>query len=291
VHGVHHALQPPFTQVCYSCGQEDSEGLDLQSADYSNEMYCGSCLNSCESSQCWWGRNDRDGEEDECEDNCDPQVPDDLPVHTLNANETWKEGILALQYLIRTSQENARLVPSIRPSKTPYYSLVTKGNQFRNFAHESNAVKKTMDRLRKQVQNKAKLEKEREEACLKVMNHYFICQRTVETLTTEVFNEMVSDDALLDVNEELDHAMRDMTRDTAIHTSNATLTDRERVQHLVKCLESRKGLNMAKQHQHAQYEYSIRGKKMSELQAGRHIAETCYGDQRDGRSNASSGKQ
>ncbi len=43
VHGVHDALQPPLTQVCYSCGQEDSEGLDLQSADYSNEMYCGSC--------------------------------------------------------------------------------------------------------------------------------------------------------------------------------------------------------------------------------------------------------
>ncbi len=50
----------------------------------------------------------------------------------------------------------------------------------------------------------------------------------------------------------------------------------------MKCLESRKGLNMAKQHQHAHafrmFGYSIREKKMSELQAGRHIAETCYGD-------------
>jgi hypothetical protein len=156
-----------------------------------------------------------------------------------------------------------------------------------------------MDRLRKQVQNKAKLEKEREEACLKVMmkplNHYFKCQRIVDTLTTEVLNETVSDNALLDVNEELDLAMRDMTRDTAIHTSNATLTDRERLQHLVKTLESRKGVNMAKQHQHAHaflmFESSIREKKMSELQASRHVAETCYGDQRERRSNASSGKQ
>jgi hypothetical protein len=52
---------------------------------------------------------------------------------------------------------------------------------------------------------------------------------------------------------------------------------------------------MAKQHQHAHafrmFECCIREKKMSELQAGRHIAETCYGDQRDRRSNASSGKQ
>jgi hypothetical protein len=97
------------------------------------------------------------------------------------------------------------------------------------------------------------------------------------------------------VNEELDLAIRDMTRETAIHTSNATTTDRERVQHLIKCLETRKGVNMAKHHQHAHafrmFESSIREKRMSELQAGRHVAETCYGDQRDRRSNASSGKQ
>jgi hypothetical protein len=77
---------------------------------------------------------------------------------------------------------------------------------------------------------------------------------------------------------------------TALH--NSATTDRERVQHLVTCLESRKGVNMAKSHQHAnafrQFESCIRVDGMPELQAGRFVAETCYGDQRDGRSNASS---
>ncbi len=52
---------------------------------------------------------------------------------------------------------------------------------------------------------------------------------------------------------------------------------------------------MAKEHQHAHafrmFESYIREEGMSELQAGRYVAETCHGDQRNERSNASSGRQ
>jgi hypothetical protein len=37
--------------VCCTCGLEASEGVLLQIAEYSNEVYCGSCYHSCESTQ------------------------------------------------------------------------------------------------------------------------------------------------------------------------------------------------------------------------------------------------
>jgi hypothetical protein len=156
-------------EVCCICGEEDSAGLHLQAA-YSNEKYCVPCFRSCESSQSWWGRENSagEGEDNEWGDSFDTHISDDGPIHTLTGNQTWKEGMDTLEYLMCNSQANARQVPSIRPSKTPYYSMVSDGNQFGTFAHESQAVKVTMDRVRKKIQRKAKSEQERVKACLKV---------------------------------------------------------------------------------------------------------------------------
>ena len=195
---VHVAQQSvePLTAVCCTCGLEASEGLLLQIAEYSNEVYCGSCFHSC-STTCWWGSDDSAGEDDECADSFDAHISDSVAIHTLTGNQTWKEGMETLEYLMCKSQENARLMPSIRKSKTPYYSMVSIGNQYGTFAHESQAVKMTTDRLRKQIQRKANSEHEREEACRKVkmrqLNKYFASQRTDNTLVTRDSYEIDSE--------------------------------------------------------------------------------------------------
>jgi hypothetical protein len=164
-------------EVCCICGEEDSAGLHLQAA-YSNEKYCVPCFRSCESSQSWWGRENSagEGEDNEWGDSFDTHISDDGPIHTLTTDlyphttdlYTLAFDMDTLEYLMCNSQANARQVPSIRPSKTPYYSMVSDGNQFGTFAHESQAVKVTMDRVRKKIQRKAKSEQERVKACLKV---------------------------------------------------------------------------------------------------------------------------
>jgi hypothetical protein len=105
-------------------------------------------------------------------------------------------------------------------------------NQFGTFAHESQAVKMVIDRfrLRKPIQNKAKLEQECEEACFKIKiktkpsNHYFVSQRTDNTLVTDDSYQILSD-ALLDVKDELDVALRDVRGETVVY--NSAMTDRE----------------------------------------------------------------
>ncbi len=136
---------------------------------------------------------------------------------------------------------------------------------------------------------------EQEEACriapMRPLTTFFARRNYDETTTSPLLGAAEDLDAsLLDVNEELDIALRDIQQQAAVR--NYTTTNKERVGHLIRCLETKKGVNTARAYQHAiafrQFEICIRVKGMSELQAGRFVAETCYGDQHDGRSNATS---
>jgi hypothetical protein len=142
-----------------------------------------------------------------------------------------------------------------------------------------------VDNKRKREQRLAAKRTEQEEACriapMRPLTSFF-ARRNYDEITTSPLPGAAEDlDAsLLDVNEELDIALRDIQQQAAVR--NYATTKKERVGHLIRCLETKKGVNTARAYQHAiafrQFETCIRVKGMSELQAGRFVAETCYGD-------------
>jgi hypothetical protein len=101
---------------------------------------------------------------------------------------------------------------------------------------------------------------------------------------------LVEDDALLDLDEELDISVGNKRQGEAVHT--AAISNRERLKHLIRCLERRTGDNTSKAtlqaHAFRRFESCVRAEGMSELQAGKYVAEHFYGDERDNRKNANS---
>ncbi len=91
---------------------------------------------------------------------------------------------------------------------------------------------------------------------------------------------MVEDEGLLDLDEELDISLGNIRQETAVF--NVAMPNRDRLKHLIKCSESRTGENTSKctlqAHAFRRFESCIRAEGMSELQAGKYVAEHFYGD-------------
>jgi hypothetical protein len=104
---------------------------------------------------------------------------------------------------------------------------------------------------------------------------------------TELYEGLDVNEALLDLNEELDISVGNIRKGTAV--INFAMS---RLKQLIKCSKNRKGENTSKANLHAhafrRLESCFRAEGMSELQAGRYVAEHLYGDERNKRENANS---
>jgi hypothetical protein len=176
--------------------------------------------------------------------------------------------------------------------RTEHYGKVHSGNKSRKFCTETAAHKKYIDNKRKRKQRSEAKRRERVEACqstrMKPLTSYFTSQtNTTPTLPYDPWTDnAVEDDALLGINEELDAALNDAQRDGDSYIAT-TATDRDRVQHLQKCLLAQAD-NSSKRYvlacAYAKFEESIRHGR-TELQSGRFVAEHFFTDERDNRIN------
>ncbi len=74
-------------------------------------------------------------------------------------------------------------------------------------------------------------------------HHFLELQKIILDASLLDVNEEL-DASLLDVNEELDIALRDIQQQAAVR--NYVTTNKERVGHLIRCLETKKGVNTAR---------------------------------------------
>ncbi len=159
---------------------------------------------------------------------------------------------------MRQWPKNIILVPSKGEGKTEYYSKVHAGNLSRKFCNESAAQKMFIDNKRKMDRRKQAKRRSLVEACkstqMRPIASFFprlggdaesSPLLGVDNAVTEVLSDGLDvDEALQDLDEELDITLGNTREETAL--IDLAMSNRDRIKHLIKCSENRKGDNMSK---------------------------------------------